>query len=296
MTGSQGRSCRAWLVLVMAALMISGLMSPFPIATADEDSMTGPGPGYVGDVSPPEVQPVDFAVRIAARLTADERIEFGIQLLDRNGGPGALLLPQQRFFPLSITHHEWLKTPGVACESLPYTDSGADLSDERLRQFKSTKVQIRARVHPTRHQVEFALRHELPAAGGGPPYSDPMFPEKRFFPGDVSHHKWLYSSDILFTILYGAEGYMAGDATMDSVDGSIQPRWVDIYEYRDSPTPLPECLSILDAEGPVFMSGGCIIPMIRHCRDHRDILECRNFRRLWPMYAVAIDIDESEWP
>lgn len=295
-SGAKGRLLKSRILTAAAVLLISISLSPLLITTADEGSTLDSDPGVLVDDAPANVQAVDFAVRIAARLTTDQRIEFGIQLLDRNGVPGALLLPEQRFFPLATSHHDWLRSPGMPCRSLPYNEPRADLDEELLYQFKTTIVQLRARVHPTRQLVEFALRHELPVSEDGPAYSDPLFPKKRFFPSNVGHHNWLYSSDIEFTILYGAEGYMDAPASMESVDGPIQPHWTDIYEYRDQPRDLSECLSELDDEGIVFLNHGCIIPMIRHCKIDREIVECRNFRRHWPQYAIAIDIDESKWP
>ena len=235
---------------------------------------------------------MDFAVRIAARLAEDERIEFGIQLLDRNGRPGALLLPEQRYFPLSTPHHDWLRSRGSPCQSLPYTGTNAELDEGLHQQFKTTTVYIYARIHPTRNLVEFALRYGLPASDDGTALSDPIAPERRFFPHDIGHRNWVYSSDILFTVLYGADGFMQSTPTMESVDRQVEPDWEGIYEWRGPPAALSECLRTLDDNGGVFMSSDCIITMIRHCRIDRETLECRNFRRGWPEFAIAIDLDE----
>ena len=280
------------VLAVMAALLLSIAATPALITTADDGDSLDSDPGVVLDDARPEVQLVDFAVRIAARLTEDDRVEFGYQLLDRSGRPGALLLPEQRFFSLGTPHHDWLRSRGFPCQSLPYTDTNAELDEELHLQFRTSTVYIYARIHPTRNRVEFALRYGLPYSEDGPALSDPIFPQQRFFPDDIGHHSWVYSSDILFTVLYGADGFMEDTATMESIEGQVEPDWEGIYEWRGPPAALSECLHTLDDNGGIYLKGDCIITMIRHCRIDRNTLECRNFRSRWPEYAIAIDLDE----
>ncbi len=280
------------MLAVLAALVLSIAAAPALITIADDGDSLDSDPGVVLDDARPEVQSVDFAVRIAARLTEDDRVEFGYQLLDRSGRPGTLLLPEQRYFPLRTPHHDWLRSRGFPCQSLPYTDTNAKLEAELQQQFETTIVHIYARVHPTRNAVEFALRYGLPYSEDGPALSDPLYPQRRFFPNDIGHHNWVYSSDILFTVLYGAEGYMESTATFETIEGQVEPDWEGIYEWRGPPAALSECLHTLDDNGGIYLKSSCIITMIRHCRIDRETLECRNFRSRWPEFAIAIDLDE----
>ena len=74
-----------------------------------------------------------------------------------------------------------------------------------------------ARVHPTDGRIEFAVQHELDLdqrSHWDEDYSDPVFTRKRFFPSDVSHHRWLYSTHIRFTRTFAEDSMMEAPATL----------------------------------------------------------------------------------
>ena len=113
--------------------------------------------------TPPTAQaqtPEEFALRIAARLNPDGRLEFGIQRIDADGTPRLLHLEYERFFPPDITHNRWLRgVPSFLVQAPHYDARGNDRSLPSGT--RSAKARVIARVHPTDGRIEFAVQHEL---------------------------------------------------------------------------------------------------------------------------------------
>lgn len=220
-----------------------------------------------------------FRVRIAARLADDQRIEFGLQQLDQNDHPVSLFLAEARFFPLSVEHERWLTGGEVVCPALTIDQSAGAGERAEVRSIRSAKVQIRARMHPERQQVEFGLVHQIPYEWGmADDFSELLLPERRFFPADLAHQRWVYSSALEFTIRYGGDELMLGDSTMEHADGVVDAD-------RPGPAPLgPEvtiaqCLPQFHPDSTAFVRADCIPLMVEYCQPERAAIECVFLRR-----------------
>ena len=100
--------------------------------------------------------------RIVVRRLDNGRVEFGWQPTG-----GARVLPRQRYFPNDITHHRWLN-------SSPVEVDGAAIGRINARRLSSG-------------QIEFAF---TPTGG------QRILPLARVFPVDVTHNRWLRSTEI----------------------------------------------------------------------------------------------------
>ena len=234
-----------------------------------------------------EREPVDFSVRIAARLTDDGRIEFGLQQLDVDGEPLALLLADARFVPADLAHHRWLNGTEVICSSQGYAEPD-EQSQGQINDLHQVKVQIQARLHPTRNQIEFGLVHQIAYVSGmEDDFSELLVPRQRFFPSGITHQRWLYSSRIEFTVTFGDETLMSADSTMENETGETDadryvPETHATEEENDDAwtTTIPGC--DLEVEDVRLISDECIVRLIEFCRMYDDFPECGILERLDP--------------
>ena len=204
----------------------------------------------------------EFVVRIAARLHTDGRVEFGIQRIDAQGTPRLLFLEQHRLFPTGVTHHRWLRGDATFLLEAPHYDArGSDPSVPAGTH--ATKVRVIARLHPTNGKVEFALQHELDIDQwvDDDDYSDPVLPDKRFFPKDVTHDRWLYSGEIRFTRVWADEGMMEPEPTLESETGPyVNP------PDATGPVTLESCLAEIALGSMV--PDACDEPIAEYCVTH----------------------------
>lgn len=201
----------------------------------------------------------EFVVRIAARLYPDGRIEFGVQRIDDQGTPRRIYLERHRLFPTAVGHHRWLHGDATFLLEAPHYDArGSDPSAPA--DAHRTKVRVIARLHPVNGKVEFALQHELDMDQwvNDDDYSQPVFPEKRFFPKDVTHDRWLYSGEVRFTRVWADEGMMEPEPTLESETGPYE----DPPDVSVSIT-LEECLAEIAAGG--MIPEDCDGPLAEYC-------------------------------
>ena len=112
--------------------------------------------------------------RISARNTDDGQVEFALQLQVAPDEWGERILPRRRFFPAQIDHDRWLNS------------STLGLDEQEL------VVRIIARqVNATR--VEFGLQWIRTTEHG---WGERILPDRRFFPRDIDHTRWLNSSTV----------------------------------------------------------------------------------------------------
>ena len=214
-------------------------------------------------------QSEEFVLRVAARLNTDGRIEFGIQRIDAEGTPRLLHLEHERLFPRDVSHHRWLRGGPTFLVQAPHYDArGSDRSLPSGTQ--SAKARVIARVHPEDGRVEFAVQHELDLElreREELDYSEPVFPSRRFFPADVTHNRWLYSSEIRFTRTWADDGMMEAEPSLESESGDDEPG-----------DPVPEvvtlaiCLAAI-ADG-AMPSDSCTNPLYTYCQEHRHLDWC----------------------
>ncbi len=230
-----------------------------------------------------------YRVRIAARLTDDQRIEFGLQQLDRDDRPVSLFLAEARFFPLSVEHERWLTGGEVVCPALTVDQSAGAGERAEVASIRSAKVQIRARMHPGQQQVEFGLVHQIPYEWGmADDFSELLLPERRFFPADLAHQRWVYSSALEFTIRYGGDELMLGDSTMEHADGVVD---------ADRPGPAPlgsevtiaQCLPQFHPDSTAFVRADCIPLMVEYCQPERAAIECVFLRRAYASEIARLE-------
>lgn len=207
----------------------------------------------------------EFVLRIAARLNPDGRIEFGIQRIDAEGTPRLLHLERKRFFPSDVTHHRWLTGSPTFLAQAPHYD----LDGRAPAGVRSSKARVVARVHPTDGRVEFALQHELDLDqrnSWSEDYSEPVFARKRFFPSDVTHHRWLYSTHISFTRTWADDAMMEAEPTLDPEveESTIYP--------PPPPVTLEQCLT--DIAARAMPAEDCDDLMKAYCAEHPDFVWC----------------------
>ena len=224
-------------------------------------------------LKPPTVEAqtsADFTVQIAARLNPDGRVEFGLRLLDREGNPGERIHPDQRKFPRNVDDHRWLKaTPLVVSQPSERANAPDD----------TAKVRIVARIHPTRNQIEFGLQYELPAnrvEPGEDNYSKRLFARKRFWPDQVDHHRWLYTSEIEFT-----RHYLQDDEYMMDGDGSLDEDPV-VVDVESVPYTEGECIEIVTSPEGLLVPVECAEVLAEWCESNPDNLFCSELRRSSP--------------
>ena len=199
--------------------------------------------------------------------------------MDQDDHPVSLFLAEARFFPLSVDHERWLTGGEVVCPALTIDQGEGATEPAEVSSIRSAKVQIRARMHPVRQQVEFGLAHQIPyERGRADDFSELLLPERRFFPDDLAHQRWVYSSVLEFTIHYGADELMLGDSTMEHADGLVD---------ADRPGPAPlgseltieQCLPQFHPDSTEFVRSDCIPLMVEYCRPDRVVIECTVLRR-----------------
>ncbi len=212
----------------------------------------------------------EFVLRVAARLNPDGRLEFGIQRIDDEGAPRLLHLEHERFFPQDVTHHQWLRGSATFLVQAPHYDlKGRDPSLPSGT--RSAKARVIARVHPTDGRVEFAVQHELDLDQRTvwyEDYSEPVFTTKRFFPSDVTHNRWLYSTEIRFTRAWADDSMMEAEPTLDP----------EVEEGPSTPPPpstLEQCLADIAQSIEAMLSERCTdILMPAYCAEHPDFAWC----------------------
>lgn len=91
-----------WLAALLLASLLASLAVPHAAGAAESDASE------------------TYRVRIAARLTDDQRIEFGLRQLDQSDSPVSLFLAEARFFPLAVDHERWLTGGEVVCPARPH--------------------------------------------------------------------------------------------------------------------------------------------------------------------------------
>ena len=123
----------------------------------------------------PAAEPTIDELRIAARRTADGRIEFALQERAGGGSWGDRRLPRQRFMPADAETDRWLASSALTIET-------AD--GER-------NVRIAARSMAD-GRIEFALQER----GFDDSWDDRRLPRARFYPSDPSVIRWMVSSEL----------------------------------------------------------------------------------------------------
>lgn len=121
--------------------------------------------------APLGAQPAETEVRVAARKTEADRIEFGFQERGSGGQWGERVLPRQRFFP-EVDHQRWLASSGVRLATAEVV------------------VRILARRTET-GRIEFGLQWSTLRGEWG----ERLLPRQRFFP-EVDHQRWLHSTPV----------------------------------------------------------------------------------------------------
>ena len=201
----------------------------------------------------------------------------------------SLFLAEARFFPLPVDHERLLTGGQVVCPALTIDQREGATEPAGISSIRSAKVQIRARMHPGRQQVEFGLAHQIPYESGmADDYSELLLPERRFFPGEIAHQRWIYSSALEFTIHYGGEQLMGGDATMEHADGGLDADWrapaPGLFEVT-----LEQCLSEFHPDSTALVSTDCIPLMVEYCRGERAAIECAFLRREYPSEIARLE-------
>ena len=224
----------------------------------------------------------DFTVQIAARLNPDGRVEFGLRLLDREGNPGERIQPDQRKFPRNVDHHRWLKaTPMVVSQPSERANAPDD----------TAKVRIVARIHPTRNQLEFGLQYELPANRVGPGednYSERLFARKRFWPNQVDHHRWLYTSEIEFT-----RHYLQDDEYLMDDDGSLDEDPV-VVDVEPVPHTEGECIEIVTSPEGLLVPDECAVILAEWCESNPDNWYCLGLTRTFPSITTVAEGNQQD--
>ena len=159
---SLGRSGRLSLAVLVAATALAATL--VAISPAGVEGQEGSDAG-------------DVQVRIVARRVVSERVEFGLQQRESDGGWGARLLPRQRFFPLRTSEGRWLVSTPLS------------LSDTAL------EARIVAR-RVANGRVEFGLQQREPSGGWQPR----LLPQSRLFPVNTTVGRWLVSSPLTLAV------------------------------------------------------------------------------------------------
>ncbi len=122
-----------------------------------------------------------------------------------------------------------------------------------------------ARVHPADGRVEFALQPKLDSFQLGTDYDDygdPIFATRRFFPNDVTHNRWLYSSEIRFTQVW------AGDESMEA-EPTLEAEAPDAVRPAPAPVTVEKCLAYI-AMG-AMPSEHCADVMPAYAEEHPEV-------------------------
>ena len=241
-------SVRRWLAV---ALLLAALaLAPWP-AGAQEDSE-------------------EFAVRIAARLNSDGRVEFGLQRIDDQGGRGELRLEAKRFFPADIQHFRWLTGSATFMLEAPHYDAHSYDDPGVPPAARGVLVRVTARRNPN-GRIEFGLQHRREDLPHDPVYSDRLLPPKRYWPSDVTHHRWLYSSEIRFTVIWPTgDGVMEADASMEYVDDDVGPN----SSEGDPVWNEAACVALI-TEGKWMVPTECEALLQHRCHEFPNVIECR---------------------
>lgn len=239
---------RIWLAV--ALLLAASALAPWP-AGAQEDSE-------------------EFAVRIAARLNPDGRVEFGLQRVDDQGGRRELRFEAKRFFPAHIQHFRWLTGGPTFMLEAPHYDAHGYDDPGVPPDARGALVRVTARRNPN-GRIEFGLQHRREDLPGDPVYSDRLLPSKRYWPSDVTHHRWLYSSEIRFTVIWpSGDGAMEADASMESDDDDIGPSSGGGDPVWDETT----CVALI-TEGEGMVPIECDAVLQHRCHEFPKVIYCR---------------------
>lgn len=239
---------RSWLAVVL--LLAAAALAPWP-AGAQEDSE-------------------EFAVRIAARLNPDGRVEFGLQRIDDQSGRRELRFEAKRFFPADIQHFRWLTGDSTFMLEAPHYDAHGYDDPGVPPDARGALVRVTARRSPD-GRIEFGLQHRREDLPGDPVYSDRLLPPKRYWPPDVTHHRWLYSSEIRFTVIWpSGDGAMTGEASMESGDDDAGPSPSAGGIVWDEAS----CVAIV-TEGEAMVPDPCEVLLQHRCQEFRNVIECR---------------------
>ena len=242
---------RIWLAV--ALLLIAFALAPWQAGAQDDDDSE------------------EFVVRIAARLNPDGRVEFGLQRVDDQGGRRELRLEHARFFPNNVEHSRWLTGDSTFMLEAPHYDALSYDDDSVPPDARGALVRVTARRSPD-GRIEFGLQHRREDLPGGPEYSERLLPPKRYWPPDVTHHRWLYSSEIRFTVIWPrGGGTMEAGASMES--GGDDPG----ADVGGNATVWDEATCVaLVTEGEAMVPDECEVLLQHRCREFPNVIECRD--------------------
>ena len=183
-------------------------------------------------------------------------------MLDRDGDPGPRILEPQRYFPRNVDHHRWLKASPTHI---------AQPSAARSGQEELARVRITARIHPTRDQIEFGLQYELPEwdqSADDEGYGERIFARKRFWPKNVTDHRWKYTSDINFTVHYRE--------FFDTMDPGGTLGEVPHESGPPAPETVESCVAQITVNVEAMVANECNELLVDYCESNQDNAWCRD--------------------
>ena len=129
-------------------------------------------------------------VRLVARHSSADRVEFGLQQRLADGDWDVRLLPARRFFPVGTTVGRWLTS-----SPLVLLVDGGDSGEHEV------EVRIAAQRRSS-GRIEFALQQQEPDGTWG----ERLLPTRRFFPVGTTLGRWLTSSPLVLRVEAAAAG------------------------------------------------------------------------------------------
>ena len=143
-------------------------------------------------------------VRIVARHSSTDRVEFGLQQRRATGGWDVRLLPARRFFPVDTAFGRWLASSPLVLQ-VGSGDSGEQEVDVRIAAQRSSSGRI-----------EFALQQQQPDGTWG----ERLLPARRFFPVGTALGRWLASSPVVLQVDAAGDG-AEPDATPQVTEATV---------------------------------------------------------------------------